>query len=190
MARYRKRGRAAAVAVSIIGYTRLIDLSATAPASGNTVLVTQDVDDVRNGDPAQPQAETVNRKILRVGGQAFFSAGVGQDSHVVAQFCLRAAPGLDDWPTVVDYDPFQDGPGEQAWQGSASPRPFCRRTFVFGVADSSAAATQVIEEQHMIRSKAERLLRPGWKLQAGLYVAGSQGVKVRWTGLLRSVVAG
>lgn len=187
-----RRSRSPHVAESIAGYTRVLDISATAAANNGTTLQAIDVEGVENGDsePGDVNAPTVNRKILRVAGKAFFSAGLARNQYAVAQFCLRAAPRLEGWPAVAVFDPFEDGPGHQAYEGMPSPRPFCRRTFVLSTADADPAVAALIQESHMVTSKAERLLRPGWKLQAALYVRGSSGVKVRWTGLLRTVVAG
>ena len=178
-----RRSRRTRPSVSVAGYTRLVDLSASTAASQATTLVTTDVADV-----ATPSTETVNRKILRVSGQAMFTAALAANQFAVAQFCLWAHPEHESWPSVSDYDPFTEGPGETAFEGMLSPRTFCRRTFVLAVAASGSA--QTIESAHMIRSKAERLLRPGWKLSAGLYVAGSAAsLSVRHVSLLRTVVA-
>lgn len=184
----RLRGRSAkrtAPSVSIAGYTRFIDLSAPALASGETRLVTADVADVEN-----TEGETVNRKLVRVEGQAMFTAGIAADKYAVAQFCLWAHPKQEDWPTVDEYDPFNDGPGESSFEGMLAPRSFCRRTFVIAT-PTSGGVEEVITAQHMIRSKAERLLRPGWVLSAGLYLKASDaGISARHTSLLRYVVAG
>lgn len=182
----RRRGthrRTVRPSVSIAGYTRPIDLTLAAPASNATGLVTADISDV-----VTPAEETVNRKILRVAGQAMFTAGLTTGKMVMAQFCLWAHPEHEDWPGVDAYDPFNQGPGETGFEGMLAPRPFCRRTFVLAVPSTGSAET--IASQHMIRSKAERLLRPGWKLTAGLYVRGDSGVSARHTSLLRVVVAG
>lgn len=181
--RGRRRHRRTAPSVSIAGYTRPIDLSVAAPASNATALVTADVADV-----VTPGEETVNRKILRVGGQGFFASALAAGQIAMAQFCLWAHPEQEDWPAVTDYDPFNDGPGESHYAGMLAPRPFCRRTMVLAIPGSGQA--QTISEQHMISSKAERLLRPGWVLSAGLYVRGTSGVAVRFAALLRTVVAG
>lgn len=179
----RRRRRSIRPSPSIAGYTRLIDLEGTS-AAGTTVLSTEDVPDV-----VGLATETVNRKLIRVGGQAMFAAALAADQYAVAQFCLWAHPSHESWPTVADYDPFSEGPGETGFEGLLSPRTFCRRTFVLTTPASGVA--QTIETAHMIRSKAERLLRPGWKLTAGLYLRGSAaGIKVRHTSLLRYVVAG
>lgn len=179
----RSRRSRTAPSVSIAGYTRLIDLSQAAAAADATALVTADVSDVLT-----PAEETVNRKLIRVAGQAFFGAALSAGDYAVAQFCLWAHPKHEGWPTVAEYDPFNDGPGESGFEGLLAPRTFCRRTFVLAV--PASGSTQTIESQHMIRSKSERLLRPGWVLTAGLYVRGTSGVTVRHTSLLRYVVSG
>lgn len=181
--RRRRRKRHTAPSVSIAGYTRPVDLSGTAAASDATSLVTQDIADV-----VTPGEETVNRKILRVAGQAIFTASLSAGKMVMAQFCLWAHPTQEDWPAVTKYDPFTEGPGQSDFAGMIAPRPFCRRTFV--LATPATGVAEVIQAQHTIRSKAERLLRPGWKLTAGLYIRGDSGVAVRHTSLLRTVVAG
>lgn len=179
----RSRRRRTAPSVSIAGYTRLIDLSGTAAADGSTILVTADVADVTT-----PATETVNRKILSVSGQAFFAASLQAGKYAAAQFCLWAHPEHEDWPSVADYDPFKQGPGETGFEGMLAPRPFCRRTFVQSI--PATGSSQTISAQHRIRSRAERLLRPGWKLTAGLYLRGDSASVVRHTSLLRTTVAG
>lgn len=179
----RRRKRRIMPSTSIAGYTRAMELQATAPASDATVLVTKDVPDVVN-----MSGETVNRKIIRVTGETFFSAGLAAGQNVLAQFCLWAHPASEDWPDISKYDPFNDGPGETAFEGMLSPRTFCRRTYVMAVPGTGSA--QTISSEHLIRSKAERLLRPGWKLTAGLYLRGTATVQASHFSLLRTVVAG
>lgn len=180
--RGRKRRRVAP-SVSIAGYTRSLKLTATAPVSDGTILVTADVPQVENKD-----GETVNRKIIRIAGQSFFSAGLTTGQDCMAQFCLWAHPSQEEWPSVGDYDPFNDGPGTSVFDGYLAPRAFCRRTYVLAV--PATGSSQTISSEHMVRSKAERLLRPGWKLTAGLYLRGTSGVQVTHFSLLRYVVAG
>jgi len=177
-----KRNRAH-VSESIAGYTRLIGLSMAAPGSDATGLTTVTFPDV-----ATPAEHTENRKILRVAGSCFFAAALSAGNYCAAQFCLWAHPKQESWPAVSAYDPFNEGPGESAFEGMLAPRAFARRTFILSV--PSAGSTQTISEQHMLRSRAERLLRPGWVLSAGLYVRGTSGVQATWNGLLRAVVAG
>lgn len=182
--RRRHTRRRIAPSTAIAGYTRRIQLDATAPNPDlKTGLVTVDVPGV-----VTPSEETVNRKLIRVSGEAFFSCSLSAQENVAAQFCLWAHPEHEGWPSVDDYDPFNDGPGESGFEGMLAPRAFCRRTFVLAVPTSGSAET--ISSQHRISSKAERLLRPGWKLSAGLYVSGSSGVSVSHISLLRYVVAG
>lgn len=175
--------RSARPSVSIAGYTRPIDLTLQAPASDATGLVTVDFADV-----VTPPEETVNRKILRVTGMGIFTAALAAGNYAMAQFCLWAHPKHEDWPGVDKYDPFTEGPGESGFEGMLAPRPFCRRTMV--LASPASGTAETITQDHIIRSKAERLLRPGWVLTAGLYVRGTSGVAVRHTALLRAVVAG
>lgn len=181
--RRRSRRRREAPSTSIAGYTRFLDLLGNAPASDATGLFTFDIPDVET-----PPEETVNRKILRVTGQGIFTASLTAGQYAVAQFCLWAHPKHEDWPAVSKYDPFNQGPGETGFEGMLAPRPFCRRTMV--LAAPSAGVTETITQDHIIRSKAERLLRPGWILSAGIYVKGSASVAVRHVSLLRTVVAG
>ena len=182
--RRRSRRRREAPSVSIAGYTRYIDLAGTVSTANQTQLVTADVPDV-----VTPADETVNRKIVGISGQAMFSAALAAGHDVAAQFCLWAHPSHEEWPTVDKYDPFNDGPGEDGFEGMLAPRTFCRRTMVMTVATSGS--TQTIQQDHMIRSRAERLLRPGWKLTAGLYLRGNNtSISVAHLSLLRYVVAG
>lgn len=176
------RRRRAAPSVSVAGYTRPLDLSLAAPASDATGLTTVDFPDVDN-----TSGETVNRKILRVTGMGIFTAALAAGNYAMAQFALWAHPKHEEWPSVSDYDPFNDGPGESAFEGMLAPRAFCRRTMV--LASPASGTAETITQDHIVRSKAERLLRPGWILSAGLYVRGTSGVQVRHTSLLRAVVA-
>lgn len=180
--RHRGRSRTPRVAESVAGYTRPLALNQSVTGPG-TSLTTIDVPDVLT-----PAEHTENRKLIRVGGTCMFAAGMPANRAVMAQFCLWAHPKQESWPSVTDYDPFTEGPGETGFEGMLAPRAFCRRTFV--LVTPSSGVTETITEQHMIRSKAQRLLRPGWILSAGLYVRGDSGVAVAWRGLLRFVVAG
>lgn len=179
----RRHSRRAAPATSVVGYTRSLNLVQQLAGSEATSLVTVDFPDV-----VTPAEHTENRKILRVAGQAFFTATIAANQYAMAQWCLWAHPDHEDWPGIADYDPFNDGPGETGFKGLLAPRTFARRTFV--LAAPASGSSQTISEQHMIRSKAERLLRPGWKLSAGLYTKGTANVTVRHLSLLRAVVAG
>lgn len=180
--RRHSRRRRTAPSVSIAGYTRMLSLSKAAPASDATDLVTMDFPEVEN-----TSGETVNRKILRVTGMGIFTAALAAGQYAAAQFCLWAHPKHEDWPAISDYDPFNDGPGESAFEGMLAPRTFARRTMVLATPASGQAET--ITQDHIIRSKAQRLLRPGWILTAGLYVRGTSGVTVEHRSLLRAVVA-
>ena len=183
--RHRRRSRhRTAPSASVVGYTRLLDLKAQADTTGAaTVMTSADFPDVQN-----TSGETVNRKILRVHGQAFFSAALSADEFAVAQFALWAHPKHLGVPTVAEYDPFKDGPGDPAFEGLPVKRPFGRRTFVLNTPGSGVAST--ISSEHTYMTKAERLLRPGWVLSGVLYVVGSANVNMRWTALLRAVVSG
>jgi len=185
MTRRRRRSKRRTIrpSVSIAGYTRQIGLTATAGAT--TQLATVDIDGVDN-----LTGETQNRKIIGVRGQAMFAAALTANTHMVAQFCLWAHPEHEDWVTVADYDPFNDGPGVTGFEGMMAPRPFCRRTFVMNTPNPATEIVETIQTQHSVSSKAERLLRPGWKLTAGLYVAGTSNIAARWDGLLRFTVTG
>jgi len=189
MTRYRrrrsKRSRSAAPSVSMVTYTRLIDLEVTPTASDVTALATFTVPEVDN-----TTGETQNRKLMSVHGQAMMAAKINAGAHAAALFCLRAAPELDDWPAVTDWDPFNDGPGGAgSYDGRPSPRPFGRKNFVC-VTPGTGGVTEVFNQAHTYRSKAERLLRPGWVLQAGLYVRATAQTDVRVFGLYRFAVAG
>jgi len=177
------RRRREAPSVSIAGYTRFIDLTSPVSVGTGTTRVEADIPDV-----VAPDTETVNRKILSVTGNAFFTAALPADKVCVAQFCLWAHPKHEDWPGVAEYDPFNDGPGESGYEGMIAPRPFGRRTFVLSTPSSGEA--QTISAQHLYRTRSERLLRPGWVLTAGLYTRSDIGTSVRFTALLRAVVAG
>lgn len=183
------RRRHMAPSVSMVTYTRIVDLSVNGPSNDATAVATADITDVTN-----TSGETVNRKIVGIHGSAVLHCGLAANQHVAAMICFRAAPTLSDFPSIVEWDPFNDGPREgtdpTGYEGRPSPRPFARRNFVLATSSHTASTTELVTEQHAFRSRAERLLRPGWKLQAGLYVRASQSVNVRWYGLLRFSVAG
>lgn len=182
--RKHRRRRHLAPSTSISTYTRPIVISAAGAAQSATVLTAMDVPDV-----VTPPTETVNRKIIRVTGEMMMACTLSGNEAAFAQFCLRAAPDNQAWPTVAEYDPFTQGPGETGYKGQASPRPFGRHALVFTFAGSSDAGT-AIQESHRYSTKAERLLRPGWKLQAGLYIKANEGTVVKVAALLRTVVVG
>lgn len=181
----RRHRRRLAPSVSIAGYTRAITLAGTTSGTAfTTTLVTQDVQDVET-----PSTETVNRKIVGVSGEAMFAANLAANRNLLAQFCLWAHPEHESWPSVADYDPFNEGPGESAFEGMLAPRAFCRRTFVINTPAGGVAET--VLNQHRVKTKAQRLLRPGWKLTAGLYVRGSAAsLAYSHASLLRVNVAG
>jgi len=182
----RQRGktrRREAPSVSIVGYTRFIDITSAVSTGTDTELTTVDIPDV-----VTPGEETVNRKVLSVTGQSFFTGALPADKVAVAQFCLWAHPKNESWPVVAKYDPFNDGPGETGFEGLIAPRTFGRRTMVLSTPSSGVA--QTISAQHLYKTRSERLLRPGWVLSAGLYTRADSGVSVRFSALLRAVVAG
>jgi len=179
--RYRSKGPAPSTAT----YTQKLILQGASTADGATALHTVAFEDIKN-----TSGETVNRKIVRVTGSLQYAANPSAGKAVWGMFALRAAPELDPWPSVADFDPFNSGPGgsDTAYKGRPSPRPFARRNFIHFV-QTGGSATQLFE-QFMLRSKAERLLRPGWQLSAGLYVAGDAVINVGVAGLIRVVVEG
>lgn len=180
----RRRRHRTAPSTSVVGYTRFIKLAGSVAASNATSLITADVADVTT-----PSEETVNRKLISVSGHGFFSAKLAANRLAAAQFCLWAHPEHEEWPSVDKYDPFNDGPGKAGFEGLLAPRTFCRRTMVLATPESGES--QTISEDHMIRTKAARILRPGWKLSAGLYVQGDNvDIDVAHVSLLRYVVAG
>jgi len=183
----RRHRRSEAPSVSIATYQQFIQLVATTGGTNVTVMTDNIFPNVENEG-----GETTNRKILRVSGSLCFAASMPADRALGALFCLRAAPELDAWPTVADFDPFNSGPTDNpgAYKGRMSPRPFGRRMFALAT-PAGGGVTEVITQQFRYSTKAERLLRPGWRLDMGLYVRGSNpGMEVKVAGSLSVVVAG
>lgn len=153
--------------------------------SGNTVLASAPVADVNN-----LSGETVNRKILRVSGTLAASSTLAGNTGIAAMFALLAHPKLEDIPSVADFDPFDDGPdGSNTYEGRPSPRPFGRKYFAF--ANVSGAPQATYQEEFRYRTKAQRLLRPGWELHSLLYVRVNSGTPTfRLNGVISASVAG
>jgi len=185
MARRQKRRSRKMVSESIVTYSRVVDLQGTGDGD-TTHLVQAQVSGVSN-----LSGETTNRKIIRVMGTLMFSSNLGAGHHCYAMFALLAHPEIDgSFPPVADWDPFEDGPGLGAdFDGRPSPRPFGRRTFSL-VTPNSGGVVEVIQQAFRYSTKAERLLRPGWGLSAGLYLRASDGVQGRVGGILRATVVG
>lgn len=184
--RSRRRGRhrrRTAPSVSIVTQQSIIDLTVTGTNLQTTQLSTGDF------GVSTPGSETVNRKVLGVRGDLVFSMAAAAGKAGLAMFALWAHPDIEDWPTVAQFDPWSDDdqPGESAFEGRMHPRPYGRRIMALATPSSGVAETVIRDERY--RTKAERLLRPGWKLSYGLWVR-SEGVQVRVFGGLRATVAG
>lgn len=187
MARKHRRRRGTHVSESIVSLTRTVELEGTAAASEATTVTA-----VAIPQAVTPPEETVNRKILRISGQLMFAASLPADNHLYAVFCMLAHPlseGATGFPSIEEWDPFNDGPGKTGYAGESSPRPFGRRRLVLNTPPSSSADVSAIFEPMDYRTKAKRLLRPGWALSAGVYVKGDT-VKWRLDGVLGVVIAG
>lgn len=187
MRRRRKRSRSDRPSVSIATYQQFVQLAVATGGTNVTTVTTSVFPNVENTG-----GETVNRKILRVSGSLMFAANLVADRDLGAMFCLRAAPKDDAWPSVEDFDPFNAGPslGNVAYEGRPTPRPFGRRMFAL-VTPAGGGAAEVIQQAFRYSTKAERLLRPGWRLQMGLYVRGSHpDIACKVGGVLSAVVAG
>lgn len=190
--RFRHRRGSKRPSVSIATYSRLINLTATGSglSNGNTVLAHEVVNDVEN-----KTGETVNRKLLSISGELMFAAKIAAGETAVCMFAHLAHPaihGMGDTPLTGDdsWDPFNDGPdGSTSYGGRLSPRPFGRRNFVLAAPPTGGEA-EVVMNQHVYRTRAKRLLRPGWECSRGIYVRASSGVSVRLSGILRYSVAG
>lgn len=185
--RKRRSRRRAAPGTSMVTYQQIVDLDSRPPTAGTTQLVTQELSQVAN-----LEGETVNRKILRIAGDLAFATQPTAGHYVVAMFAMWAHPKLEDFPTVGAFDPFATGPagaGTGTYEGRPSPRPFGRRMLVHTL-QAGGAATQLFRDMRY-STKAERLLRPGWVLSAGLWVRSSQaGPVVKVSGLISVTVAG
>ena len=178
-----RRRRREAPSVSIVTQQVLVDLNVTGTDLQTTKLVTADF-----GVEA-PATETVNRKVLRVTGDLCMSVAAAAGKGSLCMFALWAHPDIEDWPTVAQFDPWSeaDQPGQSGFEGRPHPRPYGRRIMALATPSSGVAETVIRDERY--RTKAERLLRPGWKLSMGLWVR-SEGVAVRVFGGLRATIAG
>lgn len=185
MGRRMKRHSRTKVSDSIVTYSRVIDLNGTGDGD-TTHLVQGQIPGVSN-----LSGETTNRKIIRVVGTLMFSSNLSAGHHCYAMFALLAHPEIDgSFPPVTDWDPFEDGPGLGAdFDGRPSPRPFGRRTFAL-LTPATGGVTETIQQAFRYSTKAERLLRPGWGLSAGLYLRATDGVQGRVGGVLRATVVG
>lgn len=172
--------------VSSVTYSQVLQMSLQTTQANQTVSTIQDVSNVSN-----TSGETVNRKILRVTGNLAFAAQPSAGSTIVTMFALWAHPIATDPEILTDFDPFGgEGPGKPGFEGRPLPRPFGRRLFAHTL-QPGGTATQIFEELRY-HTKAERLLRPGWKLSAGLWCrcATSGSHQTQIGGGLRVVVAG
>ena len=161
--RYSRR-RSRKVSESIVTYQRIVKLSVTTGSADATSIDSGDVDDVHNMG-----GETVNRKIIGVRGTLSFATQPPAGDLTVAMWALWAHPAEQDVPSLDDFNPFTAGPtGSDTYKGRPSPRPFARKYFSH-ILQSSGTATQHFT-QFRVNSKAQRLLRPGWKLTNLLYV--------------------
>jgi len=185
----RRRGssrRAPRPSVSMATYPQVVALEATGIADSATVVTSLALPDVENTG-----GETENRKVIRVVGTLMFAAGLAANQHAYAMFALWAHPKLESFPTVTEFDPFNPGPakGATTYEGRPSPRPFGRKYFSL-LTPESLGSVETISEAFRYHTKAQRLLRPGWILSAGLWIAATTGVKARVGGILQPTVAG
>lgn len=180
----RRRRRRSAPSVSIVTYQRFVDIQVAAGTANQTAMESISIPDVAN-----MSGESVNRKILRATGTLAGSVHIAGNQGAAAMFALLAHPDLEDIPPVSDFDPFDDGPdGSNTYKGRPSPRPFGRKYFAF--ANVTGASTATFQEEFRYRTRAQRLLRPGWKLSGLLYVRSNRGVTFRVNGIVSIAVSG
>lgn len=188
MRRRHKRRESDAPATSMITLQRFIDLSPSASTGeNNTLLENTDIEGASNAS-----GETTNRKIVSIRGTLMFASKLSAGSHAVAMFAMWAHPGIDDFPTLADFDPFDESgsdPQQPNYGGRPTPRPFGRKFFALATPQGGGEG-EVIQQAFSYGTKAKRLLRPGWKLSAGLWVRASIGNVARCTGLVSVSVAG
>ena len=184
MRRRRRSRRRKTVSTSVATYQRVVSIKMeTGSNTSDTHTASQTLTGIDNLG-----GETVNRKIVGVSGTLAYAVQPSQDDQVVAMFALWAHPKVEDWYGSADWDPFDSGPdGSTSYEGRPTPRPFARRYFAH-VIQSGGTSTQILQ-QHTIRSRAQRLLRPGWILTAGLWVRSTEAAKdVRVGGIISAVV--
>lgn len=186
--RYRRRSRRRReeVAVSHAAYLDQLGFQTTAGGSPNTtVLRTVDVDSVEN-DPEQ----TTNRKLVSIAGSMLSSVKLQAGQVIGAMLCFRMVTDSDPWPAINVFDPFTVGPFPGSTVGGRPvPLPFARRFIAHAICNGGDP--QTFTQEFRMRSRSERLIRPGWKLQAGLYVrCTAANTPIYVGGLLRLSVIG
>jgi len=182
--RRKRRRRSTRPSISILTQQDVIDLAiGGAGLASASAFTNQDFATVAN-----VSGETINRKVLRVSGDLMFSANLPAGKAALCMFALWAHPVLDGWPSVAQFDPWASDPSKSGFEGRPSPRPYGRR--IMALASPASGTSETIQQAHTYRTKAERLLRPGWKLSCGLWVRADSGVQVRVFGGLRAAVAG
>ena len=183
--RRRRSRRRAKVSTSVVTYQRQIRLKLNSSSTAYNVSTTsQAIDGAEN-----TSGETVNRKIVGVRGTLSYACQPAAGEQTDAMFALWAHPRIEDFPSGTDFDPFDAGPGgaRTTYDGRPTPRPFCRKYFSH-ILQESGTSTQFFQ-QHNFRSRAQRLLRPGWILTAGLWVRSSAASqKVALGGIISVVV--
>jgi len=171
---------------SVVTYRKPLDMEMTSAASSTTVVSTLSL------LPGDTVRSTTNRKVVGARGSLAFSAKLSASETLVALFGLLAHPKLEDFPSIAEYDPFhEDGPlaGSATYEGRPSPRPFARR--YFALTNVSDGAEQTLTERWVMKSRAGRLLRPGWELHAGIWLwSNAAGKKARVGGSLAFTVSG
>lgn len=183
-----RRRRTDHVSESVITVGQMLDLTATGGDFGDGSTKTASV--VWNG---VDNLGTTNRKIVRVTGDLCFTAALSADQAAVAMFALWAHPtAVTPAEGLLDFDPFDiaDNPqaGKEAYDGRPTPRPFGRRMFALNVPKSGSV--QTFTENFTYRTRAKRLVRPGWELHGALWARASNNAEIRLTGFLRAVVEG
>ena len=121
-----------------------------------------------------PFDEKENRKLVYTKGRVDVSLSLsgGQAAELIHSAIITpAAVGV---PTVADYDPFVDTPGETTWMGK--PFKTIYRKYVARALPTGASAA-VIDVPIRVRSRAVRLLRPGDELYLVFWHRASAGSK-------------
>lgn len=184
--RKHSRRRREAPSVSIATYQDIVNLDVSATAANRTFSSFATLSQVKNDS-----GETVNRKILRVSGELAWATQPAAGFYTLGMFALWAHPEAQDLTDLSGFDPFASGPDGAAtsYEGRPHPRPFGRRLFVHAV-QQNGQASQLFRE-FSYRTRAERLLRPGWQLTAGVWVRTNASTgRAKLAGPLSVVVAG
>lgn len=121
-----------------------------------------------------PFDDDQDRKLLGVNGRLDFGLSLSGGQAMEVTTILMVVDDANGVPSVADYDPFQDQPGDSNWMG----RPFktMTRRYVARALPTGAPAA-VIDVPIRLRSRRVVLLKPGQSAYLVIYTRSSAGSK-------------